>query len=131
MAINNVQEFVDQYPQSSLIDSCNIIIDKLRLKLELKDYHKVMLYSKTENCKAAVTSADIFIDAYPRSEYREEIKYIAIVNNLELANKSIESKKDDRIEQTIERYRNFAVEFPTSAYLKELEELYNRIKSNQ
>ena len=129
IAINNVQEFVDQYPQSSLIDSCNNIIDKLRLKLELKDYHKVMLYSKTENCKAAVTSADIFIDAYPRSEYREEIKYIAIINNLELANKSIESKKDDRIEQTIERYRNFAVEFPISVYLKELDLLYGSIKS--
>ena len=129
IAINNVQEFVDQYPQSTLIDSCNHIIDKLRLKLELKDYHKVKLYSKTENCKAAVTSADIFIDAYPRSEYREEIKYIAIVNNLELANKSIESKKVDRIEQTIERYRNFAVEFPMSVYLKELDLLYESIKS--
>ncbi len=57
------------------------------------------------------------------------MKYIAIVNNLELANKSIESKKDDRIEQTIERYRNFAVEFPKSVYLKELDLLYESIKS--
>jgi outer membrane protein assembly factor BamD len=131
IAINNVQDFVDRYPASNLIDSCNRVIDRLRFKLEQKDYHKVALYSKTENYRSAMTAADIFNDAYPRSIYREEIKYLAIINNHLLANNSIESKKNDRIEQTIERYRNFAVEFPSSAYLKELEELYNRIKSNQ
>ena len=131
IAINNVQDFVDRYPASNLIDSCNRVIDRLRFKLEQKDYHKVALYAKTENYRSAMTAADIFNDAYPRSIYREEIKYLAIINNHLLANNSIESKKNDRIEQTIERYRNFAVEFPSSAYLKELEELYNRIKSDQ
>ena len=38
IAINNVQDFVDKYPNSILIDSCNRVIDNLRYKLELKDY---------------------------------------------------------------------------------------------
>ena len=131
IAINNVQDFVDKYPNSILIDSCNRVIDKLRFKLELKDYNKAILYNKTENYRSFITAADIFNDAYPRSVYREKIKYLAIINNLELAYNSIESKKNDRIEQTIERYRNFAIEFPSSSYLKELEGLYNRIKLEQ
>ena len=131
IAINNVQDFVDKYPNSILIDSCNRVIDKLRFKLELKDYNKAVLYNKTENYRSFITAADIFNDAYPRSVYREKIKYLAIINNLELAYNSIESKKNDRIEQTIERYRNFAIEFPSSSYLKELEGLYNRIKLEQ
>lgn len=131
IAINNVQDFVDRYPESNLIDSCNRVIDRLRFKLEQKDYHKVALYAKTENYRSAMTAADIFNAAYPRSIYREEVTYLAIINNHLLAINSIESKKNDRIDQTIERYRNFAVEFPASGYLKELDVLYNKIKSEQ
>ncbi len=131
MAINNVQEFIDKYPQSSLLDSCNHIIDRLRYKLELKDYNKVLLYAKTENYRSAVTAADNFISAFSRSIYYEEIKYLAIINCYQLAKNSIESKKIERMEQTIERYRNFAVEFPNSIYLKELEPLYESLKSEQ
>ena len=131
MAVNNVQEFIDKYPQSSLLDSCNHIIDRLRYKLEFKDYNKVCLYAKTENYRSAVTAADNFINAFSRSIYYEEIKYLAIINCHELAKNSIESKKIERMEQTIERYRNFAVEFPNSTYLKELELLYESLKSEQ
>ena len=131
MAINNVQEFIDKYPQSSLLDSCNHIIDRLRYKLEFKDYNKVCLYAKTENYRSAVTAADNFISAFSRSIYCEEIKYLAIINCYQLAKNSIESKKIDRMEQTTERYRNFAVEFPNSIYLKELEILYESLKSEQ
>ena len=131
MAVNNVQEFIDKYPQSSLLDSCNHIIDRLRYKLEFKDYNKVLLYAKTENYRSAVTAADNFINAFSRSIYYEEIKYLAIINCHELAKNSIESKKIERMEQTIERYRNFAVEFPNSIYLKELELLYESLKSEQ
>ena len=131
MAVNNVQEFIDKYPQSSLLDSCNHIIDRLRYKLEFKDYNKVLLYAKTENYRSAVTAADNFISAFSRSIYCEEIKSLAIINCYQLAKNSIESKKNERMEQTIERYRNFAVEFPNSTYLKELEPLYESLKSEQ
>ena len=131
MAVNNVQEFIDKYPQSSLLDSCNHIIDRLRYKLEFKDYNKVLLYAKTENYRSAVTAADNFISAFSRSIYCEEIKSLAIINCYQLAKNSIESKKIERMEQTIERYRNFAVEFPNSIYLKELELLYESLKSEQ
>jgi outer membrane protein assembly factor BamD len=89
------------------------------------------LYAKTENYRSAVTAADNFISAFSRSIYCEEIKYLAIINCYQLAKNSIESKKIERMEQTIERYRNFAVEFPNSTYLKELEPLYESLKSEQ
>lgn len=130
IAINNVQDFVDKYPESSLIDSCNRVIDRLRFKLELKDYNKVMLYVKTENFRSAITAADLFVNAYPRSIYCEQINYLAITNNLQLANNSIESKKNDRIDQTIERYRNFVANYPNSIYLKELNQLNSKISSS-
>ena len=38
LAINSLQQFINRYPESSLVDSCNHIMDRLRLKMEKKDY---------------------------------------------------------------------------------------------
>ena len=62
LAIRDLQLFIDQYPQSNLVDSCNNLIDGLRFKLEQKDYESVLLYAKTANYNAAVTSAETFLE---------------------------------------------------------------------
>ena len=137
LAINNLQQFIDTYPQSTLVDSCNKIMDRLHLKLEKKDYDAVRLYSKTENYRAAVTSATSFMQDYPRSKNREEVMFILVKNAYYLALNSVDEKKKERIEQAMERYRTFVAEFPESAHdaevdgyndalVKELEKLNSR-----
>ncbi len=121
LAINDLQQFIDRYPNSSLIDSCNAILDRLRFKLEKKDYETVKLYAKTERYNAAVTSAMIFLDDYPMSSFREEVQYNLVKNSYLLAKNSVEDKKKERILNTIERYSNFVGAFPTSNYIKTLE----------
>lgn len=121
LAINDLQQFIDRYPNSALIDSCNTIIDRLRFKLEKKDYETVKLYAKTEQYSATVTSAMIFLDDYPMSSFREEVQYNLVKNSYLLAKNSVESKKKERIINTIERYSNFVGAFPTSNYIKTLE----------
>lgn len=115
IAINYLQQFIDAYPQSSLVDSCNHEMDDLRYKLELKDYDAVKLYDKTENYRAAVMSAKTFLSDYPRSSLREEIFYLLVNNSYLLTLNSVENKKCERIEETKERCYNFAVEFPNSS----------------
>jgi len=116
IAINNLQQFIDRYPNTELLDTCNTIIDKMRGKLTYKDYTIVKMYSKTEQFHAAVSSALTFIDDYPKSEYLEEVHYILIKNSYLLSKNSIENKKVERIEDTFERYRTFVVQFPESKY---------------
>jgi outer membrane protein assembly factor BamD len=122
-ALNAVQSFIDKYPNSPLVDSCNTIIDVLSYKLEFKDFNKVLQYSKTENFKAALAYADIFVSKYPLSIHDEEVQFLAVKNGYYLTINSIESKKKERVEETITRYRNFASEYPASAYLTELKSL--------
>ena len=50
-AINNVQQFVDRYPNSNLVDSCNHVIDRLRLKLEIKEFEKNKTIEMTKEQK--------------------------------------------------------------------------------
>jgi outer membrane protein assembly factor BamD len=120
LAINNLQQFIDKYPQSELVDSCNHIMDRLRLKLEKKDFETVKLYDKTENYRSAVTSAMTFMEDHPRSKNKEIVYYLLVKNSYLLSKYSIDTKKKERIEQTIERYHNFVSEFPGSIYEKEL-----------
>ena len=120
IAINNLQQFIDRYPETELLDTCNIIIDKMRGKLTYKDYTIVKMYSKTEQFHAAVSSGLTFIQDYPKSEYLEEIYYILVKNSYSLSKNSIESKKMERIEDTFERYRTFVELFPESKYRSSL-----------
>ncbi|MFT5859563.1 MAG: outer membrane protein assembly factor BamD [Flavobacteriaceae bacterium] len=120
VAINNLQQFANRYPNSPLVDSCNNIIDGLHFKLESKSYEAVLLYSKTENYRAAVSSSDVFLEDYPMSVFKEEIYYTHVKNSFFLAKNSIESKKMERTEEAIERYSNFVASFPESSYVDEL-----------
>lgn len=120
VAINNLQQFANRYPNSSLVDSCNNIIDGLHFKLESKAYEAVLLYSKTENFRAAVSSSEIFLEDYPMSVFKEEINYTHVKNSFFLAKNSVESKKMERTEHAIERYSNFVAAFPESSYGDEL-----------
>jgi outer membrane protein assembly factor BamD len=123
LAISNLQQFIDTYPQSELVDSCNRVMDGLRLKLETKDYDAVKLYVKTQNYRAAVMTANTFLNDYPRSKHREEMSFILLQNSFELAINSVESKKKERIDQTIERYRNFVADFPESSYKRSADKI--------
>jgi outer membrane protein assembly factor BamD len=131
LAINDLQLFINRYPKSELIDSCNFWIDKLRLKLEVKDMEAVRLYSMTSNYRAAVVSAESFMKEFPLSRYTEEATYILVKNSYLLALNSIDRKKQERIEDTRKRYRNFVAEFPASTYIKELTGNVERLKDVQ
>ena len=127
LAINNLQQFVNTYPEYELVDSCNRVMDRLRLKLERKDFDGVKLYAKTENYRAAVTTALAFMEDYPLSKYKEGVNYILVKNSYLLAVNSVENKKCDRIEESIERYNTFASDFPGSVHKVELDNISDKL----
>lgn len=126
-AINTVQQFIDRYPNSSLIDSCNRVMDRLQFKLEFKEYDHIKLYDKTENFRAAVTSGEIFLEKYSKSKFSEEVYLIVIRNSYLLAINSIDSKKMERIEKTLERLLNFAILYPNSKFEREVKLIEDKI----
>lgn len=128
VAINSLQQFVDRFPNSELVDSTNKIMDRLRFKLETKDFEDVKLYSRTMNYRAAVTASEIFIGDYPVSKFKEEAGYILVQNSYLLTKNSIDSKKLERTAQTLERYRTFVTEFPTSKYVKTLKSVKDEME---
>jgi len=128
-ALDQLQIFIDQYPNSSRIDTCNQIMDKLRSKLELKQFEYARLFYQTEFYKSAVVALEQTLLKYPESVYKEEIMYLLVKSNFELAINSVDEKKLDRLNNTIKSYRTFVGEFPESKKLRELESIKKRTET--
>lgn len=126
VALNELQLFVNRYPQSILVDSCNLVMDQLRVKLETKDFLSVRLYAKTERYKAAVVSAKTFIEEHPQSQYREEAAFIMLENSYVLASNSIFSRKKERLEDVIEIYNSYKTDLEKRRYQTRADEFYKR-----
>lgn len=129
LALNDLQLFVNRYPESERVDTCNVIMDKLRFKLQTKDVLNIRLYAKTENFRAATVSAEAFLENYPISAYREEVAAILLRNSYYLTINSVENKLAERVSKTKERYTAFLAEFPESNYLREFENYPARLEA--
>jgi outer membrane protein assembly factor BamD len=127
-AIKEFQSFIDIYPESRRIDTCNILIDQLRLKLEKKDYEIVKQYYDLSDWKASIVAAKNYVREYPSSSFNEEMYYFIIDSYYLLALNSISSKKEERLNGAIENYVKFLDLYPKSSYLSRAENIYNNCK---
>lgn len=116
LALNELQLFVQRYPESELVDSCNQVMDKLRLKLENKAFLSVKLYAQTENYQAAVVSGRSFLEEYPQSINREEVSFIMLENAYILATKSIFTRKKVRLEDVLSIYESLKSDLEKRRY---------------
>lgn len=124
-AINGLQAFANRYPTSTYMPEANKISEELNKKLELKDYENTKLYYKIRNYKSAVISLSNFLGKYPQSIYHEEMMYLKIKAQHDLARKSIEGKKKkDRYLDAMEFYLEFIDKHPNSKLRKDAEALY-------
>lgn len=113
-AIDNLQQFMNDYPQSMLIDSCNVLINELRGKLEKKAFENAYLYYKLGNYQSALIAFKDVLKDFPESNYKEDVLYWMLVTNYEIASKSVEFKKEDRYQNTINAYYKFVDSYPES-----------------
>lgn len=131
-AVKSLQEYANKYPAGKYMEETNKLLDELGAKLRLKYYENSKLYYKTHNYKSAVVAVKGFIDAYPDSEYTEEMYFIRFQAQYYLAKNSVFHKQLDRYYEAIEFYHNFVDKYPNSKYVKEAEQLYeasqNKIK---
>ena len=123
-AVDELQYFLDQYPNSALRDSANHMIRDLNFKIERKDFEVAQLYVQTMKYKAASSSLQEFLKKYPQSAYREQAMLLIIESKFLLAEGSIDTKKLERYRETMESYITFVSAFPKSKSLDSAEDYY-------
>jgi outer membrane protein assembly factor BamD len=124
-AIEEIKQYVNQYPNSKYIEECNVILDELRDKLARKQFEVIKLYYNTGNYKATQIMVRDFMKEYSYSKYAPEALFLLVTNNYEFANKSVESKKKERYLACAEAYDALKVQFPDSKYLPQAKKMYD------
>ena len=115
-AIQEMQIFINLYPQSKHLPDCNSIIDKLRLKLENKAFDISKLYYNTANYQAAIVAFTNFLKDFPDSKYREEAGFLQIKSAHLLAINSVESKMPERLKNTQDLCQKYIDTFPKGKF---------------
>ncbi len=128
LAINELQLFTDTYPNSERVAEANELIDKLREKLELKDFNISIMYYRMRNYMAAITSFENLLKNYPDTERREEILHYMSRAYFEYAENSITEKKRERYEAAVEAYNNLLYLYPESEYLVDLKTIEDKAR---
>jgi outer membrane protein assembly factor BamD len=133
-ALEAIQTFLNRYPQTPFKEECHRMQDELRRKLELKAYDNAKLYHKLASSsiiyyKSAIIAFDNFKASYPDSEFNEELAFLKIETEYNLARVSTEDKKKERFMQTIEFYETFIDKYPKSKYIKNAESIYESARA--
>lgn len=128
-AIDQLQLFLVRYPNTALRDSCNGIIDRLRLKLEVKAYHAAEQYFRMRNYEAASMAFKEFMRMHPNSDFREDALLRILRADHALAMNSVESKRKERLQEALRSYRNFADAYPASVERDQAERLRKELEA--
>jgi outer membrane protein assembly factor BamD len=125
-AIEEFQLFMDSYPSSSLRDSAQTLVDKLRDKLEIKSFESARLYHKTGQYRSAVIALENAMKDFPDSPFREEMSFLIVDSYFQYAEQSTERRKLERYHDTIEAFLTFVARFPASEFRQEAERIRKR-----
>lgn len=130
-AIDELQNFINSYPESNHVADANKYITELRQKLELKAFEIGKVYYKTMKYKAAGVAFDNMIDEFPDSKFREEAMIYSLRSKAELAIKySRTESRDLRLQEARTQYRQFNKYFPNSTYKAEADKLLKNIEES-
>ncbi|WP_418660694.1 outer membrane protein assembly factor BamD [Bacteroides ilei] len=136
-AIQELQMFIEYFPQSPRKSVAQDMIFELQDKLVEKEYLSAKLYydlgsytgnssysSTGNNYLACVVTAQNVLREYPYTKLREDLSMLVLRAKYDMARQSVEEKKEERMRDTIDEYYAFKNEFPDSKYNKEVEEIF-------
>lgn len=128
-AINQLQSFINIYPNSTRIPTCNQYIDELRSKLERKSFEKARLYHTTGYDRSAMVALNLFLKNNPGSIHREEAMYLVLDAAYRYASKSVASKRSERYQEARLAYQAYVTAFPEGKFRAAADGINRRIEA--
>jgi outer membrane protein assembly factor BamD len=122
-AIDELQLFINKYPESPKVDECNDLMDRLRFKLETKAYNGAKLYYRLGEYKAAIFALRNTLAEFPDTRHREEISFMIVRSSYLLADNSIDEKKVERFEEALRECDEFIERYPRASDVKNAESI--------
>lgn len=122
-AIEKLQVFINTYPKSEYLSEANKMVQELDFKLEKKAYETAKQYNQISDYQASIKSFDNFILDFPGSKLREDALFYRFDSAYNLAVKSVEWKKKQRLETAKSYYTTFKKKYASSKYIEEADSM--------
>ena len=126
-AIEKLQVFLNLYPNSEYADRANQMIAELQEKIEKKNFEIAKQYYTIRDYKAAIRANDNFISNFPGTKFREEALYTKFISSYQIAINSVNTKKEDRLEELIQQFNTIIRYYPESLFLGDLEKKMQKV----
>jgi outer membrane protein assembly factor BamD len=125
-AMNEISEYILEYPSSSHIATCRNMLIDLGERLDRKAYEGAKLYYKMEDYLAARVAFRNVLKDDSENIYREDILYYIAMSSYNYAHLSVPEKQKERYLTFIDDYFNFIGEIPDSHFRRELDSAYRK-----
>ncbi len=131
LAINELQNFLNNYPNSEKSKNINELIDELTYKLEFKAYENARQYYKMADYRAAGVAFENVLEDFPSTKLRPKIYDFMLKSKYELAVNSIYDLKKDRIENAIAFTKQVEREVPNTENAKTATDLRTKLEKEK
>ena len=128
-AIQQLQMFLEYFPNSAKKDEAQNMIFALQDKLVMKEYLSAKLYYNLGNYlgniyESCVITAQNALKDYPYTNMREDLSILILRAKYEMAVFSVEDKREERYREAVDEYYAFKNEFPESKYMKDADRIF-------
>ncbi len=134
-AMQELQQFVDFYPQSEKAEEAKQLLFDLQENLALKEVLSAKLYYDLgnyifNNYESSIVTARNAMKVYPYSIHKEEMHYYVVASLYQIAKNSVLEKKQQRLRDLRDEYYNFINEFPDGKRRKDVDQFFAYAEKN-
>ncbi len=125
-AIDELQLFINLYPDGERAKEAGELIQNLRDKLETKAYANAKLYydmGQPDDYRAAVIAFENMLREYPDTRYAEEVEFLIVKSQYLFAQNSYLHRQEERYNEALDYYQSFIENYPNSKYKKEADDI--------
>lgn len=129
-AIEKLQAFIDNYPNSQYLAEANQTVKVLTEKIEKKVYENAKGYNTISDYKSAIVAFDLFLGDYPGTIYKEDALFYKYDSAYQLAINSIPAKMEERLNVAKTAHSNLIKFDANTKYKKTADEMLARIEKD-
>ena len=126
-ALDKLQNFIDNYPNSTYLAEANGIVKELKNKIEKKAFENAKQYNTISDYKASQIAFDNFISDFPGTIYKEDALYLKLDSAYKLAINSVAQKMQERLNNAKAAYNGLIKFKADTKYKNKADEMLARI----
>lgn len=134
-AMQELQLFLDYYPQSEKAEEAKQLLFSLQENLAEKEVLNAKLYYDLgnyifNNYESCIITARNAMKSYLYSIHKEEMHYYVVASLYQIAKNSVVEKQQKRLRDLRDEYYNFINEFPEGKYRKTVDKYFEYAEKN-